>query len=181
MTSIQGSTSMAIGISIAGAKPLHLPPPVHANELFKDNPELLAQMKLRDSLEVNTSKKPAGGISSEQIAAIAAKNADKTHSVFRVDGKIVGIIGENAPATTTFANPATINAFHAAQTKLMRNHLSDGAYRDTFSKLAEDDLQQQYGARLTVTRYDAATAPIRAEFEGELFSLKVGDMLDIST
>lgn len=148
-------------IPLAGMKVLPLPPlqrrqPEEAAEMFKRWEEMRA---LHDPVE--------------SARRIAEQRAIKVHTVFKVDGKVVGIVHRNG--WTTFSSNgagAGIAGVHETAARLGR---SGDALNDMLADHSAKGLRSLYGSRLQVERYpDATSAPTSGEVEDLMFGRASG-------
>lgn len=103
----------------------------------------------------------------ERAAQIAKQNAVEAHTVYKANGKIVGVHYYNNTTLYT-SNAVGANAYQALKEETDLG-LKGEALSDFLAGKAEEALRQKYGASLTVTHYDAGNAPTAGELHSQIF------------
>ena len=101
----------------------------------------------------------------ERAAQIAKQNAVEAHTVYKANGKIVGVHYYN---NTTLYTSNAVGA-NASQEWKEETGLKGEALSDFLAGKAEEALRQKYGASLTVTHYQAGNAPTAGELHSQIF------------
>lgn len=131
-------------------------------EMAKDNPELLANIRRIDAIW----RSPI--FIAERVAELERQDAEKVHTVFRKDGKIVATLArEGGLSTLDVSNHRDIRGiFNEAETLGLQGE----AMYDFISKSLEERLG------LPALRFkSAAEAPTMGEFHTEMFGDWRGD------
>lgn len=103
----------------------------------------------------------------ERAAQIAKQNAVEAHTVYKANGKIVGVHYYNNTTLYT-SNAVGANAYQELKEETDLG-LKGEALSDFLAGKAEEALRQKYGASLTVTHYDAGNAPTAGELHSQIF------------
>ena len=103
----------------------------------------------------------------ERAAQIAKQDAVEAHTVYKANGKIVGVHYYNNTTLYT-SNAVGANAYQALKEETDLG-LKGEALSDFLAGKAEEALRQKYGASLTVTHYDAGNAPTAGELHSQIF------------
>ena len=157
-------------ISVSGRSPISsvkvLTLPASARHVT-DPQKYAEMMKQEEELERRAQEVREGG-----PRRIAEQRAIKVHTVFKVGGKVVGIIHRNGWSTFASNGIGGAGSVHdlAARRGLTREGLND-LLADHYTTR----LRRMYGTGLQVERYeDAASAPTSGEVEDLMFGRATG-------
>ena len=160
MTAIPG------GIAISRATPLPLPAAQNLENALP--PERLDRMKRL----LNYLANPPGP--EERAAQIAEQRAVKVHTVYQVNGKVVGI--HEHEGDTTFASSAAAGASVQAKADGAARGLSGAALNDFVADRITAALESRYGSSLDVETYrNPAEAPTSGEMQDLMFGRTTAD------
>ena len=104
----------------------------------------------------------------ETEAAIAMANAVKVHTVWSVDGNVVGVHEVNG--LTTFIAGPDVHASSSAKSEAQKLGLTGDALNEFVTRKITDALKAKYGDALEVSTYDdPATAPATGDVVAKMY------------
>jgi len=126
-------------------------------------PKTYAEMMKREEELVRQGREIREG----SAKRIAEQRAIKVHTVYKVDGKVVGIVHRNGWTTFSGSGLGGIAEVHETAGRLGR---TGDALNDMLAKHSTARLRSLYGSRLQVESYpDATDAPTSGEVEDLMF------------
>jgi hypothetical protein len=149
-------------IPLAGMKPLTLP----ARARVVLDPDAFAKMK-KAADERSRERSPE-----ETAKQIEKQSIVKVHTLYKVDGKIIGVHERNG--WTMFLSSGGVRG--DADKLALKLGLSGDALNDFLADRMAASLKKKYGVRLQVQHYeDPATAPTYGEVEAAIYGKQTTD------
>lgn len=150
-------------ISIAGLKPVT----GKLVDLKQVDPERWARMKdIIEKMRFDSTPEGQAIIEKERAMQVAKQNAVEAHSIYRVNGKIIGVHYRDG-ITMSVSNSGLGHG--NAESDGRQRGLSGERLNDYVADRITAELTEKYGSALQVEQYDAGAAPTAGELWHEIY------------